>query len=303
MKLNLYACLVVGALLVSHEAMGAPTVTPFLSVDVNGSNAPAGIVVPGPTQAGFEPWSALQGYDQFDPGYNPAEDWNLNANTGLTKSFASSEGSITAKLSGLGNTNVGARNRGESSDVYGDLMRDMVFVQIPDGTGFGRHYFELELSGLVPGQRYQLTVYSKDHNFSNPNQQFSYMAWSDLDTLGVDGPAAWMDANVGAGESYQATDVDPVGYKNPIPTLRRTLMTGPSRPGNAWAYASTFGTTADGSGVVTVYGWADNDSFDGQNGQRASVFNGFQIGIVPEPASLVMFGMGLLGLAVCRRRS
>lgn len=300
MRLKLIACLA-ASMLLAAQAGAAPSVPTFLAVDVNGANYGGG-QSEGPTQATFQPWRAFQGFDQFSPDYNPAEDWVLNAATGLTKVFASSEGPITATMYGLGNTDVLARNRGNvTTDAYADLMRDFSAVQLPANSGFGRHYIKLVLSGLVPNQGYEFTGYNKDINFLGETQILSHQAWSDLATLGVDGPAAWMDANVGAGASYQPTQEAPVGYKNPIPTLARALSTGPGSA-DPWAYSASFFTLADANGIVTVYTWADADSFDGQNVQRATVFNGFEIGIAPEPTSFAMFALGFIGLAGLRRR-
>ncbi len=92
MKLKIYACLVVGALVAATQAAAAP----FLSVDVNGANAGGGQTI-GPTQTGFQSFNAFSGFDQLDPAYNPAEDWGLGGPpNGLSKVFATSEGNITA---------------------------------------------------------------------------------------------------------------------------------------------------------------------------------------------------------------
>jgi hypothetical protein len=110
-----------------------------------------------------------------------------------------------------------------------------------------------------------------------------------------------LDANESPGDSYDPTDVDPVGYKNPIPTLKRSRVTGPNAE-NPYPYEATFRTFADGSGVATIYTWADFDAFDGNNVQLATVLNGFQLAVVPEPTTFALFGLGLVGLAGLRRR-
>jgi hypothetical protein len=94
------------------------------------------------------------------------------------------------------------------------------------------------------------------------------------------------------------------GYKNPIPTLLRTQISGPDSPLNAYAYAASFNTTSNASGVITLYTWADPNSFSGV--QAATVLNGFQLGAVgaiPEPAALVLFCLGVISIVGPRRRS
>jgi hypothetical protein len=327
MKLKTYACLVAGALMSVTQAMAAPLVTPFLSVDINGANYGGGQTV-GPTLAGFEGWNAFEGFDQLDPNYNPAEDWGNTGGppNGLTKSFASSEGNITANLIGVptAQSNRGARNRGANTGGFPELYQDFPFAQRNGAdAAHGRNFIKLVLSGLTPNQAYEFTGFAREAAFNaaaleNPDDPGqSYQAWTDLAALGgVDGPAAWLDANVGAGASYNPIwvpvddDMDPntpavntnTGYKNPIPTLARSQVAGPDSlsTGNPYFHSASFLTRADGSGAITVYTWSDPNGFGGTV-QGASLLNGFQLGIIPEPATLLMFGLGMTFVVAMRR--
>jgi hypothetical protein len=287
MKLKLWACLVVtlGTLAIATQAIALPV--PFLSVDVNGYNAGGGQTI-GETQAGYQGWEAAEGLF-----LDPAIDWSASGAAGLTQVFSTSEGNITANLVGVGPSR-GARNRGDNSDAQGDMTQDFVFAQRDQAIAFGRHYIKLTLSGLAAGSTYQFTGYARDH-FNGGTD--SFQAWSDLTRLdGLDGPAAWLDANVGAGASYQPAVG---GTDNPMKTGSRSAVSGPAAS-DPLAFAGSFATTADPNGIVTVYGWADPNSFSGVQG--ASLLNGFQLGHVPEPASLVLFAFGLAGVALRRVR-
>lgn len=296
MRLKRLACLCMAIAAVSAaSALAAPIFTPFLSVDINGANYGGGQTV-GPTAAGFQPWNAFEGFDQFDPNYNPAEDWGNNGGSpnGLSKTFATTEGNITAKLVGVG-LNRGARNRGANTDVGSDLTSDFVFAARDNAIAFGRNYVKLTLSGLLPNKNYEITTWARDH-FNGGTDSFE--AWSDISALsGTDGPSAWMDANVGAGSSYQPAAG---GTLNPIPTKARSPVSGPAGA-DLYSYAATFVAPSSPTGVVTIYGWADPNTFSGVQG--AALLNAFQVGIyVPEPASFVLCGFGFVGLIVANRR-
>ena len=103
MKLNLYACLSVGALVFATQALADPQHpgTVFLAVDINGANT-AGGQSPGPTQSGYQGWDVLAITDVFDANYGAANNWTAFAPTGMSLSFATGQGNIGATLSGNG---------------------------------------------------------------------------------------------------------------------------------------------------------------------------------------------------------
>jgi len=288
MKLKLFACLMLGTLVTVTQAVAAPIFTPFLSVDIDAYNAGGGQSL-GPTEPGYQGWEMAEGLF-----LDPSIDWGNSGAAGLTKVFSTPQGNITANLKGIvPNSFLGARNRGDNSDAQGDMTQDFVFAQ-RGVDGFGQTYVKLTLSGLIPGQGYEFTGYARDH-FNGGTD--SWQAWSDRNRLGgLDGPGLWMDTNVGAGALYQPAVG---GVDNPIPTKVRSPISGPASVG-AYDYAATYLSVADGSGVLELYTWADPNSYSGT--MTATALNGFQLGMTPEPTSLVMFGMGLIGLAVCRRR-
>jgi hypothetical protein len=307
MRLKLFACIAMaGALMPVARVHATPLFTPFLSVDVNGANYGGGQTV-GPTQAGYQSINAFQGFDQLDPGYNPAEDWGTNAPTGLSKTFVTGQGNVTLNLIGVG-LNYGARNRGANAGGQSDLYQDFAFAQRDGAIAFGRNYVKVKLSGLAPNTAYEFTGFAREPAFNaanladpaDPGQ--SFQSWTDLGALGgKDGPAAWMDTSISNGYSYQPAVG---GVNNPIPHYGRSQVAGPDALSTADPYfhSLSFATRSDASGAVTVYTWADPNGFGGTV-QGASLLNGFQLGVfVPEPTSLAICSVGLIGMLFTRRR-
>jgi hypothetical protein len=290
MKLKLLICLSIGgALLSAPHSEAAPMFSPFLAVDVNGYNAGGGQAI-GPTAAGFQSLEAAEGLF-----LDPSIDWANSGGAGLTKVFPTAQGNITATMIGVApNASRGARNRGANAGALSDLTSDFVFAQRDNAVAFGRHYIKLTLSGLIPNQAYEVTAWARD-GFNGGAD--SFQSWSDMGLLGgLDGPSAWLDANVAAGASYQPA---PGGVNNPIPKFVRAPSTGPDSA-DQYAYAATFTSGASPTGVLTLYTWADPNSFSGVQG--ASLLNGFELGVVPEPTSLALCGLGFVAIAFRLRR-
>lgn len=286
MRLKLFLCLALGVLGLITPAM-AVHYDPFLSVDINGYNAGGGQAI-GPTAAGFQGFEAAEGL------FLPANiDWGSSGAAGLTNIY----GPYTVNVKGVApNSFLGARNRGANTDPLSDMTSDFVFAQ-RNVDGFGQTFIKITVSGLTPGETYKFSGYARDH-FNGGTD--SFQAWSDRNRLGgLDGPGAWMDANFPATPPalslYQPA---PGGVNNPIPTARRSAVSGPAAT-SPYDYGGSFYTTADAGGVIEVYGWGDPNSYSGT--QTATLLNGFRLAEVPEPASMGLLAISLVGLTLKRR--
>lgn len=314
MKWKLNVCLAVGALMTAAQAVGAPIFPPFLAVDVNGYNDDGG-QVKGPTQAGYQDFEAGQGAFLAAP-----VNWSNSGAAGLTNVYATSQGPITVNIKGVApNSTLLSRNRGANSGGLPGLHQDFAAAQ-RGLNGFGQNYIRTQISGLKPNQNYEFTGFAREPAFANAvdhvglAQLASYAAWSDLARLGVDGPGAWLDANVAPQAVYQPIYVDTdanvatpdvaTGYKNPIPTIARSPVSGPDAlsASNVYFHSATFITKSDANGVAVIYNWSDPNGY-GSTSQGATLLSGFQLGLnVPEPATAGLIAFGMIGFAALRRR-
>jgi hypothetical protein len=258
-----------------------PAYSPFLSVDVNINQSGSYN-----NQSGFTAWNVAGGTSPGSP---------------ISATFGSVGVTLTARNSA--GAAAGARDRGAlGTDTWSSLYRDFYFIGHNSAVAFGLDYLRLDLTGLTPGQQYEFTGWTWDTGSSTLN---NYEAW------GIVNPSNYL-AGLGQNNGYSPQDVNfAPGGANGVPALGRSFMGNsyPTDPNNPYAskagfvseYASAaaFMFTADGSGNATIYAWNDSIAF---TGQQAAVINGFQLGLVPEPTTLTLLGIGaLLGLYQIRR--
>ena len=97
---------------------------------------------------------------KLDMGPSTAADQTQNGFIAFTISDSGSEiDGITVEISG----DLSARRRGAPAGVpFEQIYRDMIFARPPSG-------ITIELSGLVPDQNYEITIYTWDS--TNPDMQ------------------------------------------------------------------------------------------------------------------------------------
>lgn len=254
---------------VSAQAAFTYQQAPFLSVDLNGEGGPTQANVASANWVGWAPpggaWSPISQNFAVDTAYAPTGTLNVT---------------ITAFGAG-----TNQRNRGLSStEPLGNMLTDFIYATRDTSLGLGGHGLVFDFTGLIPDAAYELTFFSFDS--SNSGDQ-SFMAY------GIEDPRGW--------DTYQPEEDSPAAI------LARVQATGPwpsNQPDDdydsrAYAYAGSFTAMADATGALRIYGWNDSNSYSGT--QLVSMTNGFQVGLVPEPASLVLAGVGLGGLLFGRR--
>jgi hypothetical protein len=158
------------------------------------------------------------------------------------------------------------------------LYSDFYYVQHACNIGYGWDYISLTFSNLTPSTNYEITVWDTCLN-SYPYYNADYIAW------GPTNPSTMI--TVTNAVSGQPTNIPEFGNYAPSPgggggnpKLIRVLATGPSPsvqdPGDAeFAYSGSLYMQSDTNGVVTVYGWEDDDNWIGN---QLVVLNGFGIG-------------------------
>jgi hypothetical protein len=298
-----------------------PLTSAFLSVDINGgiisSNNTSTEGTTGPSSSPtirpdaygvtWSPWGG-----PVSTSGDGTQLPNSNGGAGNANSIAKTFGGLTATLSTPGvaanyaQNGTGAlngRDRGvppgdpaNSPTVPagdGDMFRDFEFAGINSGqtTVQSENYLQLTLTGLTPGGQYQVELYSYDQSSNNTT------CWSGSPLLdpGVG------DINATTGAFTAPADEQIISWNSTW--VRGGIPSGGSQlapqPG------ALFTETADNTGTVTFYGWGGDGLTGNANSQSAtsSYLDGFQIAVVPEPASISLVAVGALGLLSRRRKA
>lgn len=155
-----------------------------------------------------------------------------------------------------------------------------------DGTAGTPTYITLSLSGL-PAQSYNWKSYHHDTEHVHAD----FAVW-----LSTDGGAnftqladGYQSDSTPAGTPDSATD----GAPGPVPDFAGMASVGS-------IYETTF--TADGTNDVVLQFAPYSGAFGSEVHNQLWAINGFELSVVPEPGSAILFGMGLLMMLGFRRR-
>ena len=322
-KISFLAAVLVGSGLVAANARASVFTSPLtnnllLSVDLNGgplssSTAPGNGWNENLTTGGYSadpygvlwtPWGG-NNYSGGDGTQLPSSQSSPNVNASSISKTFSVQGSvyygvtapmtspITATLlidttnnsSKYGTVNsvasMNSRDRGSPSGANGfkdnDMFRDFVFAGGSGSQVQGENFLEMQLSGLTTGQAYQVALYSYDNSGGHTT---NWTATAPSTSNGLDG---W----------WAATPVGNNTFTAPADMQSITWAAG-TTPAEA-----IFTLTANVNGDVTLWGFGGTGS--GQSAD-STYLNGFQIAAVPEPATLGLAALTLVGLMLRRRR-